>query len=290
MSKHSHRHSRSRARDVVSLIFSFFFAVLLVIICALGALRVGALSKGGVLRAMDNQFYDYELNYINEQANYYTLPTGVDPSVLNGVFQKEELRLDMTALVETSFDGGEYVPVTANAKNRLMQNLATYFSSQKNVPTPEEQQKISESYSDAIMDLYTEIIALPGHDQVGKLSATAVRYGLIVLAVLVVVVGLMVFFIVRLHSHVHRALRYLAYATGGAGLMLVVIPLLVFISKPYVGLNLEPQSIHYLCVTIISNVLVTLMCAGGVLALLAVLIAAASERRRKQSLHRGHSH
>ncbi len=288
MSRHSH--GRSRSRDVVSIIFSFFFAVVLVLIVAMVSLRVGALSKGGILRAMDDQFFEYEFEYINQQANYYTLPTGIATSVLDGVFQKDELKQDMTALVETSFDGGEYTPVTANARNRLMQNLTTFFSSQKNAPSSEDQKKICDQYADAIMNLYTEIVALPGHDQVGKINATAVRYGLIGLVVPVVLAGLLVFLIMRLHSHVHRALRYVAYAMGGAGLMLVVIPLCVFISKPYMGLNLEPQSMHYMCVTLISNALLALMIAGGVLVLLAAIVAVMSERRRKSSLHRGHSH
>lgn len=285
-----HRHGRSRMRDTISLVFAFFLSVTLVGIAAVVSLRIGALSKSGIQRAMDSQFFDYELEHVNERAHYYTLPTGIDPSVLEGVFQKDELQQDMMALVEASFDGGDYVPVTANAKDRLMKSLSAFFASQDAVHSDAELQEISDSYTNAIMDLYVETIALPGLNEVGTLNASAVRYGSILLAVLVVLAALLALLIVRLHSHRHRSLRYFAYAVGAAGLMLVVVPLVVRVSNAYVGLNIEPQSVHYLCVTLITHALWSLMAAGATFLLVSVVLAVMSEKRRANAMHRHRSH
>jgi ABC-type transport system substrate-binding protein len=86
----SHRyHGQSRTRDGLSLVFAFFFALSLLAIGALVALRVSVFSEAGFRSVFSERYYEAVLDEATNEARYFTQPTGIDPSVVSGIYVAE---------------------------------------------------------------------------------------------------------------------------------------------------------------------------------------------------------
>ncbi len=293
MGRSRHGYSQSKTRDVVSIVFGFFLSVFVALFALLVVLRFFVVSSRGVLNAVDDSFYNQVLEYVEQQANYYTLPTGIDPSVLNGVFEVEEVRRDVDASIEAAFAGQEYAPNTTAARERLGQRLNAAFAADGVVAaggaTQADLDKISKSYTDEIMEIYNTAVKMPGLDAVHTINGYMSKYGLIALGVCALFCCVLVILIVRLHHHVHRSIRYITYSVGGAALMLLVIPLVMYASGFYKGLSVEPQYFYTLCVSLVSSALRTCMYAAGVLFAITILLVIVGSKLRGKAITHKHT-
>ena len=293
MGRSKHGYSQSKTRDTVSIVFGFFLSLFVALFALLVVLRFFVVTPRGVIAAADDSLYSQVLEYVEQQANYYTLPTGIDPSVLKGVFEAEEVRRDVDASIEAAFAGQDYAPNTTAARERLGQRLNAAFAADGVVAaggaTNAELEKISKSYTDEIMEIYTSAVKMPGLDAVPTINGYMSKYGLIALGVCALLCCVLVILIVRLHHHVHRSIRYITYSVGGAALMLLVIPLVMYASGFYKGLSVEPQYFYTLCVSLISHALRTCMFAGGALIVVAILLAIVGSKLRGKAITHKHT-
>lgn len=293
MGRSRHGYSQSKTRDTVSIVFGFFLSLFVALFALLVVLRFFVVSPQGVLRSVDDSFYNQVLEYVEQQSNYYTLPSGIDPHVLDGVFEVEEVRRDVNGSIEAAFAGQEYTPNTNAARERLAQRLNAAFAADGVVvnggATQAELAEVSKTYTDAIMEIYNNAVKMPGLDAVPTVNGYMARYGLIAIAVCALVCCLLVFLIVRLHHHVHRAIRYVTYSVSGAALMLLVVPLAMYASGFYKGLSVEPQYFYTLCVSLISHALRTCMFAGGALIVVAILLAIVGSKLRGKAITHKHT-
>lgn len=300
MSEHSHgRHghggSHSTKRNVVSYVFSFFLSVALLLLMVVAVLRVGVFSDSGFTSMLDDAYYSYTLEYIEDEANYYTLPTGIDPAVLEGVFTSAEVHTDVDAFISTAFNGVSYEPDTTAARERLTNNVRAAFASdgvvmgESGEAASEDIESIITAYVDDIMKIYVEAVKMPGMDAIVQVYNLFIKYFVFALVGLLVFAALMVFLIMRLHRFPHRGLRYVAYATGGAALMGFVVPFIAYRSGFYKGIGLSPQYFYHFGVSLISRVLLLCMLGAAVL-LVATIVLILVIRYMRAHLKMHHTH
>lgn len=277
MSSHSH----GSGRTAVSLIFSFFLSLLLVALVALLVLDLGVLPKASFLSFFDSDYYGYLLSDINDQTRYYTTPTGIKASVLEGVFTQGKVKADSQGYVKAAFDGTTYEPDLTSLREKLAQNVLDSFAAD-GVEETDETRQIAASYVDEIMGIYTKEVQLPGLSTIAKYRSkvlTLASAGAVGVALLCVLLAVL---ISRLHHYRHRAMRYYAYATGGAALMSFVVPCALYVSKFYAGLGLAPQYFYHFGITVIERILTYCMVGGAVLLVVTIILIAASARMRKR--------
>lgn len=284
------RRQKSTGRNAVSLIFSFFLSLSLLALTVLLIARFGILSESRFLSTLDDAYYQYTLNYINEQTGYYTLPTGLASSVLDDVFTVSEVRSDVNANVVNAFRHVDSDIDTTHAEERLSANVAQFFSD-NGVEASEETQQITDTYVDEIMDIYRTAVRMPGLDAIVKVRDIFMRYFPFALIALLALSVVLIVTLLRLHHFVHRGMRYVAYATGGAALMSFVVPFMLYHSGFYRGLKLTPQFFYHFGVSFIEHVLKT--CLLGSLVLLVVtiaLIVVINVMRKQAKRHHSSSH
>ncbi|MBR3234079.1 MAG: hypothetical protein IKG11_00515 [Atopobiaceae bacterium] len=280
MSSYSYE-SDGAGRSVVSYIFSFFLSLLLVALVALLVLELGVLPKTSFLSFFDSNYYGYLLNDINDQTRYYTTPTGINASVLEGVFTQDKVKVDSQGYVKAAFDGTTYEPDLTSMREKLTQNVLDSFAAD-GVEETDETRQIATSYVDEIMGIYTKEVQLPGLSTIAQYRSKVLTWaiaGTVGVALLCVLLAVL---ISRLHDYLYRAMRYYAYATGGAALMSFIVPCALYVSKFYAGLGLAPQYFYHFGITVIERILIYCMIGGAVLLVVTVILIAASTRMRKK--------
>lgn len=283
------RRSQSKSRDAVSFVFSFFLSIALLGVMVIGVVYAGMLSRPGFMSLYDGDYYTYMTKYIEDQAHYYTLPTGIDPSVLDNVFSVAEVKNDADNYVIAALYGNSYEPDVTPLRNRIRASLqALYASGDLEVGQDGSIDEVAASFEDDIANLYTSKVEMAGLDQIVRVRALFMQYLPVVLLVLVAFGALLVFFIMHLHHYVHRSLRYVVYALGGAALMGCIVPCAVLVSGYFNGLGLSPQYFYHFVTTAIARVLELCMIGSGLLLVLAVVLAFVVARLRKRDMRRHH--
>lgn len=285
-----HRTRPSNTRNAASLVFGFFLS--LILFAEVVALAIGAnlILEPGFLSLFDKDYYQYVLTYINDEATYYTMPTGYDPKVLDEVFTYRDVQNDVDGYVKSALHGASYPIDDSNLRERLTSNVEAQYASDGKEIGADDEAAIT-SYVDVIMDIYARAIRLPGLDAITKIRSRVAIPLYAVIIGLPVVIALLARAIMGLHHRVHRGMRYLAYATGGACLLSIVAPAAILASGFYKGLGVSPQFFYHFCMTVIERLLYVCI-AGGIIYLIVtvVLIARVAARRKRLVGHRSSSH
>ena len=287
-----HGHGQSTLRNATSYIFAFFLSLALLAELLLLIAYVGFFSEKGFVSALDSEYYQYTLDYINEEATYYTMPTGYDPSVIEGVFSLAEVRKDVDLSVTSAFRRNEHEPDDTGEREKLTQNVRQLYANDGREISGEDEEIIA-SYVDEIMSIYRKAVKMPGLDTIANYRNKLVKVTLIAAIAVGVLAILLAVSIVRSHHYVHRGLRYVAYATGGASLLSMVAPGIMLASGYYKGLGVSPKYFYHFCISVIERLLLLCLGGGAAYLLLTLLLIAlvASQRKKIITSHRSsHSH
>ena len=280
--KAAHHSSDSRLRNLISVFFAFLLSMLFVIGTFLMVVRFGVLNESRFLSVFDEDYYQYTMDVIRTNAEYYTTPTGIDLSVLDDAFNTEEIEADVRGNVHAAFSGSEYTPDTAAMARRLDTNLRAFFAEHQLVPEAGTIQDVIDEFTTDIVAIYADNVKLPGLASIGQLRARYLqydRYGIIAVAVIALI---LIITIIRLHHYIHRSLRYIAYAAGGAALMCFIVPCGLYLSKFYVGFNFQPRYFYHFMVSLVVKLLESVMLTGLFWLLITVVLAFMIAMRRRQ--------
>ena len=275
MSEHMHNGSQSKSRtsNIVSYIFSFFLALDLLLIALLFILNSGVFSERSLISALDGKYYSYVQEYVESQANYYTLPTGINPDVLKGVFTLENIQINVNKCFTSAINNTEFKPDFTAERGKLLENVTASFAADGvTIAEGNEANAVAESYVNEIMEIYKSALEIPGLSAIARVQDVYSKMFPIAVILLVVLAIALLVVLLRLHHFLHRGMRYVAYATGGAALMITVAPACLQVSGYFNGLNLQPQYFYYFCVSTISRLLRLCLIGGAVFAVMTVVL------------------
>lgn len=267
------------------------FALLLSLVLFLGTvilvLHYGVFDKERFLSLFDSEYFSQTKAYIVDQAKFYTMPTGIDLDVLEGVVDEKEVAGHVRGGVLAAFSGQEYKPDLSAVKSRLDANLKAFFE-ESDVAFEGDLDNVIEEYEADITSIYEQGITLPGMDAIARIRSLYLKYDLIALAANGAIAVLCLVICIKAHHYVHRGVRYLAYAAGGTALMCCVIPAILYFSKAYAGLNVQPDFFYHFAVSAVTHLLRFMMITGilwfGVMLLL-ILIAGLLRMRLTRRVH-----
>lgn len=283
-SRHSsehHSHNDSSAAVISNSVLSFFLAVFLFAELVLVAVFVTFFWKTGFLSVLDDDYYQYTYNYLNDRAMYYTLPTGYNESVTEGVYVLSDVHADVDGYIKAAFSGTTYEPPDTGIRERVIQNVSDSYAAD-GVAFDAQAQEYAATYADELLEIYKDGVQMPAVQQFGSLYAKYKPVMLIaMLASLVLIVVLQVS-LVTTHHFKHRGLRYVAYATGGAFLMSALAPGVLYISGAYRGLGLNPQFFYHFGVSVIERLIFICLIGSIVYLVLTIVIALQVNKMRNR--------
>lgn len=274
MGHRNHRHRKGHARDGVSYIFSFFLSLDLLALVLLVAVNGGVFSERSMVSVLDDAYYDYTLDFVETETKNYTLPTGIDAVVLEDVFSVDRIQVNVNRYLASVYEGvSKFEPDTKEEREKLTANVTNAFANDGvDVSEGSEASEITSAYVDEIMEIYAGAIKIPGMDVYAKVQGIFSQVFPVVLIVLIVLTAVLIVIITQLHHFIHRGLRYIAYATGGATLMCFVVPFAIYALGTYKGLNVAPQYFYHFCVSLISHLLRLCMIGSSVLLVATIVL------------------
>lgn len=266
--------SESKYRKTVSYVLSFILSLLLVLFTLCIVAQVSLFSESTFIGLLGNDYYQGVYDQIVSAAEDTTIPTGIDISVIDGVFTLEEVKKDVNGYISAAFNGEDYTPDTEASDNRLYINVSEFLDNHDVTLLTDKKETINDYIAEVNAE-YAEYARMPGLSLILRLRTKYQKIitisGVILLALSVIIGAI----IIKLYRHPHRGMRYLAYASGGAALMSLCVPLWLLISRAYKGLNLSPQYFYDFILSYITNALVICIVAAAIWLLITVGIALA---------------
>ena len=282
----NHSSSPSAARNVVSYIFSFILMIMLTLLGLMVVIRVAA-TPNFVSRSFDTTCAAYVKAYIEDTAVDYTLPTSIDISVAEDLFSEEMIYKDSVSAVRSAFAGTEFSPDTEDLRKELTRRVDNILASSGEQMTGQASE-ITEAYVDEIVEIYKSAFDIPG---LSAVTEAVKKYGLycwLAIASVAVISVILIIVCIKLHRWAHRGLRFVAYATGGAFLVTLAAPLVIYLGKFYEKIQITPQYVYYYLTNFLQRMLeFCIIVACFWLLITLIIIPIISLKRKKAVNHRG---
>ena len=262
--------NKEKSAFALCSLFSFLVSLLLVMASVLVILRIAVSEKVISKLVKDDAYYEILMESIETQAQDYTIPTGIDISVPTGVFDKEELAFDVTNYVHYAFNNTPYEPNVLALEKRVNAKATEYYEQFGEVT--EETGKVIDAYAEDIADIYKNCISIIGMDYVCNIESFLGRLFPVFLFFLAAGIFLLIWLCIKKQLYPHQGLRFAAYASGGAALILLAGPLALYITKWYQGINLATYPLYYLATSLIEKTIVMFFIAAGIMAVVTIAL------------------
>ena len=140
-------------KKIISYIFSFILAILIIIICFFTILKSTVMSKEYVISKLESANYFERINEeIIEQFKNYTIQSGLTDSVLENLFTPEKLEKDIKNVINSIYTGEKLEIDTSEIKENLKENILSEV--EKEGKTVDFQDESIKEYISAIENAY----------------------------------------------------------------------------------------------------------------------------------------
>lgn len=232
--------SRENYRKGISYVFSFILSMFLLLGTVCFAALNSLFSESFFCSVIQNDYYEAVLTEIVTEAEDYTIPVGLELSVLDGVFTIDDVKRDVNGHVTAAFRGYEFRPNLESENARLYANVAAYLE-EGHVAVEGETEEVIQAYIEDINDIYLDKVPMPG---MALIKAAREKVKGVVTAALIVLFALsfiLAVVLLRLYRYPHQGMRFISYAAGGCALMCFVLPFWLYLSKVYAHVLVTPQ-------------------------------------------------
>ena len=278
--QHKHHVSDSGLRTFVSELFAFLIAMLLTAASLLVVLRFGIFNEKSVVGQLDEEYYGYVRESIEEDALDFTLPTGVQPAVLEGLFDTDRVGRDAKGFISSAYQGKEYTVDTSELENEIQNRVTALFTESNMEITAETEEQIRQ-YAADVAEIYRKGIELPGMSYIKRAKDYFMPIFMIGIGITLILALVLAILCIRLYKWPHRGMRSIAHAFGGAAVMCFAAPFALYTSGFYKGVHISLQSFYHFVITQVTRHLYAcFMMAGFWLALMLITILAIAAMRR----------
>ncbi len=263
------------SRSVVVTLLSFMLSLLIACACAVGVLRVTVLDPAYAAKAVErSDFGPLELQRVREHFISYGLASNVEESFFTTFFAKnmtaEIIEGDMELSVRALYSGEDIID-EPYFYNVLYSSLTAYAKTRNmNTDDPEIDAGIKEFTTDLI-ELYRGYVTFPYADSISPLVRQVTDYVLPALAVFLVLAAACAVVIWMSYKRRTAPVSYIGSAFGGAGLMLVVMPLIILIGGLINKFTLTDEALRSFFIEFMTGSIVCLLISG----LICIAVAAA---------------
>ena len=301
--------SKRVVRTILSCVFSFMVALSLFFLSTVCIVRI-VLSESFLKSCITDSYYTGVKEDVETDAWDYTIPTGIDPSVTEGLFNEAMIRLDLENYISSTFKIRQYTINTSSQEEVLREKVMAFLEAE-GTPTEtvnpadseveldeesvnayneavETMKSAVDDYVNDIMDIYRKRIKITALDYIVKYGNEYSNYFPLLLIISVLFGVLNGFFCMKVHRLPHRGLRYLVYAFSGGFLMTFLAPFIVYLNGFFNRLSITPVYFKEFIVAYVKGTLALFMVISQAWLLIAIILGIIVAVLRKKSL-RNHS-
>ena len=246
---------------VLCCALSFFLTMVCVVLSVLVILDTVLLP--GTMRKVlvSSRYYENLQEELYRSAEAMTVPTGLSPDVLEGIFLREEIIREVDEYIDASVHGNSYQPAADEVEDRLKNRIKSFLS-QKGIRPDTEQQSSIEEYIASISKEYRSNIRFP---LISYLNTFIRKYQMLGVFFPLLCVGFLVLNLVllkRLNQKRTQFMPYMYYSITAWAWMLLFLPGILLLIKPYNTIQLHPRYINEFILQYITVLLHKLLSAG----------------------------
>lgn len=297
--------SKKIIRILVSYLFSFLLALSLLVLSVVCIAGYTLSEKYAKSCLSDSYFSGIKVN-VEEAARDYTIPTGLDTSVVDNVFEIAKIRQDIETYIDNTFKIRKSTLDTSAEEARLRENVLEFLAEEgvsTKVVNPEESEveldaesveafnnsveetkRAVDEYVSEIISIYQKRIKLAGLDYLVKIGNDYHKYFPLLLIISILVAIISCFLCLKVHHLPHRGLRYLVYGFSGGFMMVFLAPFIAFLNGFYNRLGITPDYFKVYMVTYIKGVLAQFMIVSQIWLLIAIILGVVVLLLRKKAM------
>ncbi len=254
VNQHHKKTAQDRLRVIISSIAAFLLSMALTLITVLLVIQWSGFSRSSFYKNMSaNNYYDFVMTDIYEEAEAITIPIGLPVTVLEDVLTSYGISKDVNGYIDASFRNDTYNVNTEDITEKLENNVRTYLT-EAGIALDQDQETNLEAYVASVVKVYTDTVKMPLLSAFVKARNLYEKIFGISIAICAVFAAICLYMIIRLHTWLHRGLRYVTYSTISTGLMSGIMPVLVLQSGFYKKIHLSPEYFYNFFTDYVTNI------------------------------------
>lgn len=269
---------KKKENTVVLTILSFLLSVFLTMLCLLIGLKAGLFNQATIFGAMKNtQYYTHVVEETVDEAENLIIPMGLDNSVLDDVFTKEQAEKDCKTVIRAKLASDDTPLDLTDLNDKLTANVHQYIQTQR-IELNEEQENNITVFTNAVLQFYSQNISIPFISYYVSIRSMLAKVILIGIAVLLVLTLITILLIVKAGRRRRTFLPYITYATLAGMLMTVLVPAGLLLQGAYRRLNISPEYVFRFAVRFITSSLVAFLYIGIVMLIISLILMIVTSR------------
>ncbi|MBR2290245.1 MAG: hypothetical protein IJ867_06650 [Clostridia bacterium] len=141
-------------KKILNFLLNFAMSILVLGLIVVALISNTVLNKEYIKRKLEeNRFYDRTYSDIKEDFENYTMQSGLELEILDGLFTKEKVVQDVNLKIDSIYNGKKGEVETASIRNELDLRINRALEENNRVPKEEEKASI-QKYEDTIVDSY----------------------------------------------------------------------------------------------------------------------------------------
>lgn len=275
------RNTKSGIRTALSILLAFFLCLLLFVTTCVGILQTTVLNENYMRSKLSQSgFYEQMADEIEQKFSSFGAASGFDEQFFDGIVDPVRVQQDIGNAVNQFYNNRGKQVETADFGQQLHQLFLADVEKRGIEVTPELEEAV-QALTDACVQSYQDVVSVPFITEISPYVQKGyglVRLLLIVLIVVMVVIAAILFF---MHSWKHRAIRYYIYALSGSALMMVMLPVVVFLSGKVQRIGLASASLYHFAVSYMNGFLWRFGTVALFLALVVVALGIIYQKLKK---------
>lgn len=275
---------RESSRVLLAFICSLFIFALMI----LGTLKLTLFNQEYMInRAQQADYAGYVAKDINNSIVDLGLGSNIPEGVLDNVVSKAITQDNIDSYIRGIYTEVPFNMTGQDTVKTAIDNAIQQYADEKGIEIDDQMKDNIDNLKTAAIDVFDQYIELPYLLTYGQRVMQYSQTLLVMMIICGVIALLLIIAVVSLSGRWwHRRLRYLAYALGGAGLMMFVLPAVIYFRKIVSRIGINTESLYRLVANYLEHVLLYCMWVGIAGVVSALVIWLISELLRKKAVQK----
>lgn len=274
-------------KKITSWLVAFISSVALVGLCILGILHFTLFNEQFMMQAAKKANYSQTItNEINTSITDLGRASNIPPAILKDSVSKEDVSENINHYIQAIYQNKTFELVGEDQLKTTLDRKIQAYAQQKGLTIDASSQEAIDNLKQQAVTRYQQYIEIPYLLTYGsKIMAYSKQLNLFIGLCAIAFILLLLSGIHFFSRLLHRRLRYVASIIGGAGLMLIVLPAILLISRYIQRLAINSKALYDFITTYLTSFTLTFIYWGiGCLVIYGILLLL-SELQRKKIIH-----
>ncbi len=276
------KRKKSKIRIVINNTFACILTLLIVILYLSLGFSFGVFNDRSILSKLDeSQYYDMVYDNYYENAVKMLQESGFPKQVLEEAVPFDKIYVGGKNYVNNILAGEAAQINTIKLRNALTDSFNRYLTEQGIVRTNELNTGIEVLISE-LENNYVDSIQLQFVNYYKEYKSKFLDLMKIAIPLDLILIGLLCFFLIRMHRFKHRGMRYINYASIASSCLILVTAIYLLLIKKYMAIDVNPKYYQkFLTAYFKWDIIVFLYIGGSGLTISAFLITLTGYLRKK---------